>query len=136
MAEAESVPTPIPKPVTDATLKASTKPYSADRVNLGATLGAHVDETAFLRREKRDEPKPGDLSGDSTKDLNRRGYKTVTGRMPVGWYIAAVCYATVVILLGQLPWNALLILLLFCNNKRLCSDAYNTMPSDRFGSSQ
>jgi hypothetical protein len=79
---------------------------------------------------------PEHLSANSTEDPNGRWYETVTGRMPVGWYIVAVCYATVVILLGSPPWNALLILLLFSNSKRLRFDAFDTMPSGRVGSSQ
>jgi hypothetical protein len=138
MAQANSVPTPIPKPITDATSKASTKPYSADLVDLDGTLGPREGQTTLpqVRREKRDELEPEHLSANSTEDLNRRWYKTVTGRMPVGWYIATVCYATVVFLLGWLPWNALLILLLFSNSKRLRLGTFDTMPSGRLGSSQ
>jgi hypothetical protein len=138
MAQANSVPTRISRPITDAKSKASTKRYFAERVDLGATLGAREDETTLLqpRREKRNELEPEPLSANSTEGLNRRWYEAITGRMPVGWYIAAVYYATVVILLGWPPWNALLILLLFCNSKRLRFDAFDMMPSDRLGSSQ
>ena len=39
--------------------------------------------------------------------------------MPLGWYLVAVCYATVAILLGWYPWNVLLIWLLFSGSKHL-----------------
>jgi len=39
--------------------------------------------------------------------------------MPLGWYIVAITYATVSIVLGWLPWNVLLILLLFSSGKHL-----------------
>lgn len=90
------------------------------------------DEAALLRlwREKRGEVEPEDLSGNlivqlgaTTEGLNRRWYERITHRMPIGWYIVAVCYATAVILLGWWPWSILLILLLFssssaCNSAR------------------
>jgi hypothetical protein len=71
------------------------------------------DEQALVRlwREKGGEVEPEDLSGNLVVQLNRRWYKRITHRMPIGWYIVAVCYATVVILLGSWPWNVLLILL-------------------------
>ena len=72
----------------------------------------------------------------SRPNFGRRWHETITGRMPMGWYIAAICYATVVILLGWLPWNALLILLLFSDSKRLRFDAFDTMPPGKLGSSQ
>jgi len=138
MAQANSVPTRISRPITDATSKASTKPYSSDQVDLGAKLGAREDETTFppVRPEKWDEHKPKDQVADSTEALNRRWYETITGQMPVGRYIVAVCYATAGILLGGLPWNTLLILLLFSNSERLRLDTFDAMPSGRLGSSQ
>jgi hypothetical protein len=55
----------------------------------------------------------------ATEVFNRRSYEAITGRMPIGWYLAAVGYATVAILLGWWPWNFLLLLVLFANrNKR------------------
>ena len=84
---------------------------------------AHIsmgnDEAAFFRlsRAKRCEVEPEDLSGSlvvqlgaTTEDLNRRWYEHITGRMPIGRYVAALCYATAVILLAWWPWNILLIL--------------------------
>jgi|SRR6516225_12489670 hypothetical protein len=138
MAQADSVRTSIPRLITDATSKASTKPYSTDQVDLGATSGGSEYETTLLqpRREKRNKPKPEDLSANSTGDLNPRWYKTVTGRMTISWYSVAVCYATFVILLGWLPWNALLILLLFSNSERLRFGTFETTPSDKLGSPQ
>jgi hypothetical protein len=50
---------------------------------------------------------------------NQRWHQTITGRMPVGWYIMAITYATAVILLGWWPWNIVLILLLFSSGKYL-----------------
>jgi hypothetical protein len=56
-------------------------------------------------------PSAGRRVGDLTEDLTLRWYERgSTGRMPVGWYIVALCYATAVILLGWWPWNILLIL--------------------------
>jgi hypothetical protein len=86
------------------------------------------DEAALLRvwPEKRREVEPEKLSGNlivqlgaTTEGLNRRRYERITHRVPIGWYIVAVCYATAVILLGWRPCSILLILLLFSSSKRL-----------------
>jgi hypothetical protein len=74
MAQADSVPTPIPRLITDAKSKASTKrPSSADRVDLIGALDA--DETTLLRfrRKKRDELEPDQMSANLTRYLNGRG---------------------------------------------------------------
>src|SRR6516225_11087538 len=115
MAQADSVPTAIPRPITGAISKASTNRGSADRLYLIGGPALHVPpietETSLLelwreisRRADPDNP---------MEEQNRQ--KTMTGRMPLGWYLVAVCYATAVILLGWYPWNFLLILLLFGN---------------------
>ena len=46
-----------------------------------------------------------------TPNLNQPWYAAITGGMPLRWYIVAVCYWTIVILLGSYPWNILLMLL-------------------------
>ena len=115
MAQADSLPTAIPGPITGAISKASTNRGSADRLYLIGGPASHIPpietETILLelwremsRRADRDDP---------TEEQNRQ--KTITDRMPLGWYLVAVCYATAVILLGWYPWNFLLILLLFSN---------------------
>jgi hypothetical protein len=74
------------------------------------------DEVPLLRfrRDIRAEIARKDLPlGAPTNDPNRHRYDAVTGRMPIGWHVAAVCYATAAILLGWRPWNFLLLLLLF-----------------------
>src|SRR5262249_31426353 len=80
------------------------------------------DEAALRRlwREKRDQVERADLSGNliaplglTTKAPDRSWYATITGGVSLGWYIVAVCYATVVISLGWYPWNFLLVELLF-----------------------
>ncbi len=45
------------------------------------------------------------------RNLNQHWYAAITGGMPLRWYIVAVCYWTIVILLGPYPWNILLMLL-------------------------
>jgi hypothetical protein len=69
-----------------------------------------------------DEPtfSPDDLRfGVASNHPNRRWYEAIIGRMPIGWYGVAVCYATAAILLGWWPWNFFLLLLLFpIRNKR------------------
>jgi hypothetical protein len=45
------------------------------------------------------------------RKLNRHWYAAITGGMPLRGYIVAVCYWTIVILLGSYPWNILLMLL-------------------------
>jgi hypothetical protein len=79
-------------------------------------------EAARLRLsdEKRGEIEPEDRCGNlivqfgvATEGPNRRWYECMTDRMPVGWYIASITYATAVILVECWPWNILLILLLF-----------------------
>jgi hypothetical protein len=79
------------------------------------------DEAALLRlwREKRREVEREHLSS------NRRWYEASAGGVPLGWYIATVCYATTVISLGWYPWNFLLVGLLFLiRNKRVHERAF------------
>ena len=45
------------------------------------------------------------------QNLNQHWYAAITGGLPLRWYIVAVCYWTIVILLGPYPWNILLMLL-------------------------
>ena len=131
MAQADSVPTAIPGPITGAISKASTNRGSADRLYLIGGSASHIPpietETILLelwremsRRADRDDP---------TEEQNRQ--KTITGRMPLGWYLVAVCYATAVILLGWYPWNFLLILLLFSNKHLQLSGIGNAGESGR-----
>ena len=76
---------------------------------------------------KRRGAEPEDLSRNPGEDLNRRWYEAVTGRMPIGRHIVALCYATAVILLEWWPWNILLILLLLPGgNNRLRFRALDT----------
>ena len=115
MAQAEHVPTAIPRPITGAISKASTNRGSADRLYLIGGSAPHIPpiETETIlpelwremsRRADRDNP---------TVEQNRQ--KMMTGRMPLGWYIVAILYATAAILLGWWPWNILLILVLLLN---------------------
>ena len=131
MAQADSVPTAIPGPITGAISKASTNRGSADRLYLIGGSAPYIPpiqtETSLLklwremcRRADRD---------DSMEEQNRQ--KTITGRMPLGWYLVAVCYATAVILLGWYPWNFLLILLLFSNKHLQLSGIGNAGESGR-----
>ena len=48
---------------------------------------------------------------DLQQNLNRQQHVAITGGMPLRWYIVAVGYGTIVILLGSYPWNILLMLL-------------------------
>ena len=135
MAQADSVPTAIRAPITGATAKASTKPRPADRRYFigGRTPGSFMgeDEPAFPRlwRDMRAEVEREDLPlGVATKDPSRRWYEAITGRMPIGWHVVAVCYATAAIFLGWWPWNFLLLLLLFpIRNKRVRFYAFRTV---------
>ena len=131
MAQADSVPTAIPRPITGAISKASTNRGSADRSYLIGGSAPHIPpietETSLLelwreisRRADPDNP---------MEEQNRQ--KTMTGRMPLGWYLVAVCYATAVILLGWYPWNFLLILLLFSNKHLQLSGIGNAGESGR-----
>ena len=117
MAQADSVPTAIPRPITAAISKASTNRGSADRLYLIGGSAPHIPpigtEASLLElwREigwRVDPDNPMD-------EQNRRWHETITGRMPLGWYIVAILYATVAILLGWWPWNILLILVLLLN---------------------
>jgi hypothetical protein len=127
MAQADSVPTAIPRPITGAISKASTNRGSADRLYLIGGSAPHIPpietETSLLelwrevcRRADRDNP---------TEEQSRRWHETITGRIPLGWYIVAILYATVSILLGCWPWNILLILLLFSCSKYVQLSAIN-----------
>jgi hypothetical protein len=79
-----------------------------------------TNDAALVRLwpEKRGEPEPEDLSGNLigqlglvTEDLNQHWYASITGGMPLRWYIVAVCCGTIVILLGFFRWGILLMLL-------------------------
>ena len=135
MAQANSVPTAISRPITGATSKASTNDCFAERRYFSGGSDARTikndDETTVLSlsRENRLEAEPEDLSLHPS-ELNRRWYKAVAGRMSIGSYIVAVACGTAVILLGSLTWSFLLILLLFSSNKRLHFSAFETMPSN------
>ena len=119
MAQADSVPTAIPEPITGAISKASTH-GSADRLYLIGGPASHIPpietETSLLElwREisRRADP-------DNPMEEQNRWHETITGRLPLGCYIVAITYATVTILLGWWPWNILLILLLFSCSKYL-----------------
>ena len=131
MAQADSVPTAIPRPITGAISKASTNRGSTDRLYLIGGSAPHIPpiktETSLLEfwREMSRRANPD----DPTEEQNRQ--KTITGRMPLGWYLVAVCYATAVILLGWYPWNFLLILLLFSNKHLQLSGIGNAGESGR-----
>jgi hypothetical protein len=130
MAQADSVPTAIPPPITGATAKVSTNGGAADRRCFGSDARSGNTDTSLipLWREKRREAEP-DEQADLTRDLDRRC------RPPVAWYVVAVSCTTVVILLG-LPSTILFILLLFSSNKRLRLGEIDTLPSARPGSSE
>jgi hypothetical protein len=71
------------------------------RCFVGGSAGCVIegdDQSALLRiwREKPDAVEPGEV-GLAPEDPNRRS------PLPTGQYIAAVCYATAVILLGWAP---------------------------------
>jgi hypothetical protein len=133
MAQAESVPTPIRALITGAT--ASTKPRPADRRYFIASRppGSFMrdDEPAFPRlpRDMRADLEREDLPFNvARKDPSRRCYEAITGRMPIGWHVVAVCYATTAILLEWWLWNFLLLLLLFpIRNKRVRFYAFRTV---------
>jgi len=135
MAQADSVPSSIRALITGATAKASTKPRPSSRRYFigGRTPGSFMreDEYAFppLWRDICAEVERAYLPlRVATKGSNRRWYEAGTGRMPIGWHIADVCYATAAILLGWWPWNFLLLLLLFpIRNERVRCCAFRTM---------
>jgi predicted phage-related endonuclease len=92
MAQADSVPTPIQAPITDATSNLFTKRRSPDRRYFIGGSDARIimgeDEAALIRlwQEKRGEIGPQDLSGNlvvqlglATEDLNRHWYEANTG---------------------------------------------------------
>jgi predicted phage-related endonuclease len=95
MAQADSVPSANPAPITDAHSSQSTKQrHSADRRNFIGGSDARIilgsDEAALIRlwREKRGEIEPEDLSGNllvqlglATEELNRRWYQANTGQI-------------------------------------------------------
>src|SRR5262249_19311006 len=94
MAQADSVPTPILKPITGAASSASAKRRSANRRYFIGGSDARIimgdNEAALLRlwREKRREVEPEDLSGNlvvqlglATEGLNGRWYERNTGHV-------------------------------------------------------
>jgi YqaJ-like viral recombinase domain len=94
MAQADSVPTAIPVPITGATANPSTKRRSADRRHFIGGSDARIimggDQDALLRlwQEKRGEIAPEDLCGNLvvqlglvTEELNRRWYEANTGQV-------------------------------------------------------
>ena len=117
MAQAGSVPTAIPRPITGAISKAPTNRGSADRLYLIGGSAPHIppiETEASLLELWRDIGRPVDPD-NPMDEQNRRWHETITGRMPLGWYVVAILYATVAILLGWWPWNILLILVLLLN---------------------
>jgi hypothetical protein len=121
MAQADSVPTAIPGPITGAISKASTNHGSADRLYLigaSAPYSLPVETETNLLQLRREISRQADPDSPLEKQ-NRRWHETITGRMPLAWYTVAITYATAVILLGQWPWNIVLILLLFSSSKYL-----------------
>jgi hypothetical protein len=125
MAKADSVPTAIPGPITGAISRASTNRDSGDRLYLIGGPASHIPpiETEISLLELWREMSRLADRDNPTEEQNWQ--KTITGRMPLGWYLVAVCYATAVILLGWYPWNFLLNLLLFSCNKYLQLSAIN-----------
>ena len=121
MAQADSVPTAIPGPITGAISKASTNRGSADRLYLIGGSAPYIPpietETSLLElwREISRQADPD----NPMEEHNRRWHEMITGRMLLGSYIVAITCATAVILLGWWPWNVLLILLLFSSSKNL-----------------
>ena len=119
MAQADSVPTALPRPITGALSKASTNRGSVDRLYLigGSAPYIHLTktETSLLELWREISGRTG--SGNSKQ--TRRWYETITGGIPLVWYTLGVCYATAAILLGWYPWNFLVILLLFSSSKHL-----------------
>ena len=96
MAQADSVPSPIRAPITDARTDPSTNRPPTDRRYFIGGSDARIimgdDETALLRlwREKRGEAEPEDLSGNlivqlgvATEELNRRWYEANSGQVVV-----------------------------------------------------
>jgi hypothetical protein len=64
--------------------------------------------------------------GVANEDPNRRW--AITGLMPIGRHVVAVCYATAAIFLGWWPWNFLLLLLLFpIRNRHVRFYAFRTV---------
>jgi hypothetical protein len=109
MAQADSVPTAISRPITGAISKASTNRGSADRLCLSRGLPPIETEAASVLELWRQISRRADVD-NPVEAQNRRRRETITGRMTLGWYIVAITYATAVILLGPWPWNLLLIL--------------------------
>jgi hypothetical protein len=134
MAQANSVPIAIRAPITGAAAKASTKPRPAHRPYFigGRTPGSFMrhDEPACARlwRDMRAGVEREDLPlGVAIKDLNRRWYEAIIRQIPIGWHVAAVCFATAAILLVGWPWSFLLMLLLFpIRNERVRFYAFPT----------
>jgi hypothetical protein len=124
MVQAYSVPTAILRTITGTILEVSRKRACPNRLYLIEGLAPYIRPietvTSFLEfwRETTGRADPGNL----VEAQNRRWYQTITGRIAPGWYVVAVCYATVAILLGLYPWNFLLILLLFSSSKYLHYD--------------
>jgi hypothetical protein len=97
MAEADSVPTAISRPITGAVSKAST---NRDSANGWYFIPGRADPRNPMVVQ------------------NRCRHGTITGQVPVGYIVATIC-VTAILLLAYWPWNILLILLLFSSSKRL-----------------
>jgi hypothetical protein len=120
MAQADSVPIAVRAPITGVTAKTSTKPRPADWLYFiggwtpGSFMADHEPALPRLWQDMRAEVERESFPlGVVTQDPTRGWYEAITCRMPSGWHVMAVCYATVAILLGWWPWNFLLLLLLF-----------------------
>ncbi len=88
------------------------------RIIIGADDGTSDHDASLAQQWGEKARKPGRADPrNPPQNLNQHWYAAITGGMPLRWYIVAVCYGTIVILLGLYPWGVLLVLL-----SRPCSE--------------
>jgi hypothetical protein len=82
------------------------------RIIMGADVGTS-DHDSCRAQHRGEKGRKGERAGPNNlpQNLNQHWYAAITGGMPMGRYIVAVCCGAIVILLGLYPWGILLILL-------------------------
>ena len=77
------------------------------RIIMGADEGASTRDARCAQHGEEKGKKAAWEDRHPPQNLNQRWYAAITGGLPLRWYIVAVCYWTIVILLGPYPWNVL-----------------------------
>jgi hypothetical protein len=99
------------KTVADSSPRQHFLAVSNPRIIMGADEATNHDACCVQRSGEKGRMAERADQYNPPQNLNQHWYASITGGMPLGWYIVAVCCGTIVILLGLYPWGILLVLL-------------------------